>query len=104
MSTMKHSEIDQITASLSTALKTLEEKARTGENIELTDKQISKIVRKIPYGGLTGDQISGGRINNFSSTGISDDANNTILTVTNEGIVTHNAKLLYTLHYLKVSD
>lgn len=93
MSTMKHSEIDQITASLSTALKTLEEKARTGENIELTDKQISKIVRKIPYGGLTGDQISGGRINNFSSTGISDDANNTILTVTNEGIVTHNASI-----------
>jgi len=93
MSTMKHSDIDQITQSLSVALKTLEDKARTGENIDLTEKQISKIIRKIPYNGLTGDQISGGRISNFSSTGISDDANNTILTVTNEGIVTHNASI-----------
>jgi len=88
---MKHSDIDQLTASLSTALKQLDEKAKSGENIQLTNKQMSKIIRQIPYGGLTGDQVSGGKISNFSSTGISDDASNTMLTVTNEGIIAANA-------------
>ena len=60
---MKHSQIDQLTDSLSVALKTLEDRAQSGENTQLTTKQISQVIRKIPYGGLTGDQISGGKIN-----------------------------------------
>jgi len=93
MSTMKHSDIDQLTSSLSVALKTLEEKASNGNSVELTNKQISKIVRQIPYAGISGDQISGGKITNFNSIGISDDASNTILTITNEGIKAHNADI-----------
>ena len=90
---MKHSDIDQLTSSLSVALKQLDERAKSGEKIQLTEKQMAKIIRQIPYGGLTGDQISGGRITNFNSTGISDDASNIILTVTNEGIVSQNANI-----------
>jgi len=93
MSTMKHSDIDQLTSSLSVALKTLEEKASNGSSVELTNKQISKIIRQIPYAGLSGDQVSGGKVTNFSSTGISDDASNTILTVTNDGITVNNADI-----------
>ena len=65
MCNMKHSQIDQLTDSLSVALKTLEDRAQSGENTQLTTKQISQVIRKIPYGGLTGDQISGGKITNF---------------------------------------
>ena len=90
---MKHSQIDQSTDSLSVALKTLEDRAQSGENTQLTTKQISQVIRKIPYGGLTGDQISGGKITNFSSTGISDNASNTMVTVTDEGLVVHNASI-----------
>ena len=86
MSMSTYDNIDQLTSSLSVALKTLEEKAQTAGKVELTNKQMSQIIRQIPYGGLTGDQISGGKIANFSSTGISDSAATTILTVNNDGI------------------
>lgn len=93
MSTMKHSDIDTLANSLSVALKTIEEKAKSGENVELTNKQISKIIRQIPYGGLTGDQITGGKITNFNSSGIADNASNTMLTINDEGIIVQNAKI-----------
>ena len=41
----------------------------------------------IPVDGLSGDKIHGGTISSFSSVGIQDLASNTILTVTDNGIL-----------------
>lgn len=88
---MSQNDIDQLVSNLSVTLKTLENKAKEGSDLKLTSKNISQIIRQIPYGGVSGDQISGGKIQNFSSTGIADSATNTMLFVTNDGIRARNA-------------
>ncbi len=45
-----------------------------------------EIARKLPFRSLTGDHINGGKIHNFSSSGITDTAAKTQLTVDNDGV------------------
>jgi hypothetical protein len=49
-----------------------------------------EIARKLPLRSLTGDHISGGKIHNFASTGITDTAAKTQLTVNNDGVTISN--------------
>jgi len=51
---------------------------------------IKEIARKMPFRSLSGDHISGGKIQNFSSTGITDTAVKTQLTVNNDGVTVKN--------------
>lgn len=48
------------------------------------------IARKLPLRSLSGDHISGGKIQNFSSTGITDTAVKTQLIVDNQGVTVKN--------------
>lgn len=75
--TMSKNNIDQALAALSDALKGIE------LNSSVDYKEIS---RKFPIKSLTGDHIVGGKIEKFSSTGITDTASKTQLTVSNEGV------------------
>ena len=45
-----------------------------------------EIARKLPLRSLTGDHISGGKIQNFNSAGITDTATKTQITISNEGV------------------
>ena len=49
-----------------------------------------EIARKMPARSLSGDHISGGKIHNFASTGITDTAVKTQLTVNNDGVTVTN--------------
>jgi hypothetical protein len=51
---------------------------------------IKEIARKMPFRSLSGDHISGGKIQNFASTGITDTAVKTQLTVNNDGVTVKN--------------
>lgn len=45
-----------------------------------------EIARKLPFKSLTGDHINGGKIQNFASTGIVDNASKTQLTITDDSV------------------
>lgn len=51
---------------------------------------VKEIARKLPHRSLTGDHISGGKIHNFSSTGITDTAVKNQLIVDNNGVTVKN--------------
>jgi hypothetical protein len=51
---------------------------------------VKEIARKMPARSLSGDHISGGKIHNFASTGITDTAVKTQLTVNNDGVTVKN--------------
>lgn len=74
---MSKNNIDQALAALGDALKGIE------LNSSLDYKELS---RKFPVKSLTGDHIVGGTIQNFSSTGITDTASKTQLTLSNDGV------------------
>jgi hypothetical protein len=78
---MSKNNIDQALAALGDALKGIE------LNSSVDYKEIS---RKFPVKSLTGDHIVGGKIQNFSSTGIEDTASKTQLTVSNDGVTVNN--------------
>ena len=62
-----------------------------------------EIARKLPLRSLTGDHINGGKIQNFSSYGITDTAKRTQLTVSDDGV--HVATLTVdTINNLTVSN
>ena len=74
---MSKNNIDQALAVLADALK----------GIELNSSvDYKEIARKLPLRSLTGDHINGGKIQNFSSSGISDTALKTQLTITHDGV------------------
>lgn len=52
-----------------------------------------EIAKRIPLRSLSGDQISGGTIQNFSSYGITDTASKTQLTIDNNGVSITNLKV-----------
>lgn len=90
---MKHSDIDNILSQLGSTLKDLETRTQDMAGSRLSGKQINQILDSIPKGGISGDLISGGKIQNFNSIGINDNATNTMLTITDEGIKAHNADI-----------
>lgn len=81
---MKQNHIDQAIETFGQMLKNIEAtKAETPFDIkEVTDK-IGEIVKAIPYNSISGDQIAGGKIKNFASTGIADSATQPTLVVKN---------------------
>lgn len=74
---MSKNNIDQALAALADALKGIE------LNSSVDYKELS---RKFPLRSLTGDHIVGGKIQNFASTGITDTALKTQLTISNDGV------------------
>lgn len=76
---MNKNNVDQALAALADALK-------SNESGSFLDNP-KEFVRKIPNRSLTGDHINGGKIQNFSSTGITDSATATVLTITDNGLV-----------------
>jgi hypothetical protein len=77
--TMNKTNLDQALAALSDALKS------TDSNSFLENPK--DFVKKIPFRSLTGDHINGGKIINFSSSGISDKSSNEQITISDDGIV-----------------
>jgi hypothetical protein len=51
---------------------------------------VKEIARKMPFRSLSGDHISGGKIQNFSSTGITDTAGKTQLIIDDSGVTVKN--------------
>ncbi len=78
---MNKTNIDQALAALADALK--------GSEPSTFLDNPKEFVKKIPHRSLTGDHINGGKIHNFSSSGIEDTASSNMLTITDEGIVIH---------------
>ena len=77
--TMNKTNLDQALAALSDALKS------TDPNSFLENPK--DFVKKIPFRSLSGDHINGGKVINFSSSGISDKANNEQISISDDGIV-----------------
>ncbi len=75
---MNKTNIDQALAALADALK--------GSEPSTFLDNPKEFVKKIPHRSLSGDHINGGKVQNFSSTGISDTANSTVLSVSDAGI------------------
>jgi hypothetical protein len=69
--------LDQILAALGDELSTQTQKS------ELSSKQI---LEKLPFRSLSGDHINGGKIHNFSSSGITDKATTEQLTISDAGV------------------
>lgn len=78
---MNKTNIDQALAALADALK------GTEPNSFLDNPK--EFVKKIPHRSLSGDHINGGKIHNFSSSGIEDSASSKMLSVTDEGVIIH---------------
>jgi hypothetical protein len=74
--TMSKNNIDQILAALGDAIKGIELKS------EIDYKELS---RKFPVKSLTGDHIVGGKIQNFSSSGIEDRATKNQIVISDDG-------------------
>lgn len=74
---MSKNNIDQILAALGDALKGIEQ-----ANV-IDYKTLS---RNVPFRSLTGDHINGGKIHNFSSSGITDSATTEQIKITDNGI------------------
>ena len=91
---MKQNHIDQAIESFGQMLKNIEStKAATPFDFkEVTDK-IEEIVKAIPYNSISGDQIAGGKIKSFSSTGIDDSASQPTLSVKNGTIEAPSATI-----------
>lgn len=81
---MNKNNIDQALAALADALKGME------PDSFMTDPKA--FVRKIPFRSLNGDHINGGTIQNFSSSGIADQASKTQITVKDDGVYIKNLK------------
>ena len=79
---MNNNSIDQALAALGDALK--------GQQPDISP---ITLVGKIPHRSLTGDHINGGKIINFSSSGIKDSAGSTQLTVENDHVKIKNIRL-----------
>lgn len=78
---MNKTNIDQALAALADALKSNEPTSFL-ENPK-------EFVKRIPQRSLSGDHINGGKIQNFASTGITDSASSTMLSITDNGIKIH---------------
>jgi hypothetical protein len=76
--TMNKTNLDQALAALSDALKS------TDPDSFLENPK--DFVKKIPFRSLTGDHINGGKIINFSSSGIVDTANNAQISISDNGV------------------
>jgi len=74
---MSNNHIDRALAALGDAIKAIE------SNTVIDYKELS---RKFPLKSLSGDHIVGGKIQNFSSSGITDNSNKTQLTINNDGV------------------
>jgi hypothetical protein len=74
--TMNNSNIDQALAALGDALKS--------QNATPLDSDPKAFIKKIPLRGLSGDHIYGGKVLNFSSSGISDTATKEQIKITDE--------------------
>jgi hypothetical protein len=81
--TMNNTNIDQALAALADALKS--------QNTNPLDTDPKSFLKKIPLRGLSGDHINGGKIINFSSTGIVDTATKQQITITDDS--THVSNL-----------
>lgn len=81
---MNKNNIDQALAALADALKGMEP-----DNFMVDPKAF---VRKIPLRSLSGDHINGGTIQNFASSGITDQASKTQITVKDDGVYVKNLK------------
>ena len=81
---MNKTNIDQALAALADALKSQE------PDSFLTNPK--DFIKKIPLRALSGDHINGGTIHSFASTGISDQASKTQLTIKDEGVYIKNLK------------
>lgn len=81
---MNKNNIDQALAALADALKGME------PDSFMTDPK--SFVKKIPLRSLSGDHINGGTVQNFSSSGISDQASKTQITVKDDGVHIRNLK------------
>lgn len=81
---MNKTNIDQALAALADALKSQE------PDSFLTSPK--EFIKKIPFRSLSGDHINGGKIQNFASTGITDIASKTQLTVKDDGVYIKNLK------------
>lgn len=75
---MNKTNLDQALAALADALK--------GSEPTSFLENPKEFVKKIPHRSLTGDHINGGKIQNFSSTGILDTASSTVLSVNDDGV------------------
>jgi hypothetical protein len=68
--------------------------AALGDEINLIAQtaapDVKEIARNLPLRSLSGDHISGGKIQNFASTGITDTAVKTQLTINNDGVTVKN--------------
>ncbi len=84
---MNKANIDQALAALGDALKGMEP-----DSLLTSPKDF---VKKIPLRSLSGDHINGGTIQNFASTGISDQASKVQLTVKDDGVYIKNLKAEY---------
>jgi hypothetical protein len=71
------SKLNQILAALGDELSTQTQKS------EISSKQI---LEKLPFRSLSGDHINGGKIHNFSCSGISDKATTEQLTISDAGV------------------
>jgi hypothetical protein len=76
--TMNNTNIDQALAALADALKS--------QNTTPLDTDPKAFLKKIPLRGLSGDHINGGKVLNFSSSGITDSATKEQVKITDESI------------------
>jgi hypothetical protein len=83
---MKPEQIDQALEGLKLTLKTLSQESSPGIDFKSILKRVNEIVDSIPYGAISGDQVTGGTIKNFNSSGIKDSATKTIVKVTDEQV------------------
>jgi hypothetical protein len=74
--TMNNTNIDQALAALADALKS--------QNTTPLDTDPKAFLKKIPLRGLSGDHINGGKVLNFSSSGITDSATKEQIKITDE--------------------
>lgn len=81
---MNKTNLDQALAALADALKGSE------PDSFMTDPK--SFVKKIPFRSLSGDHINGGTIHNFASSGISDQAVKTQITIKDDGVYIKNLK------------
>jgi hypothetical protein len=82
---MNKTNIDQALAALADALKSME--------LDSFLTSPKEFIKKIPFRSLSGDHINGGKIQNFASTGITDTASKTQITVSDNGVQIANLKI-----------
>ena len=93
---MEQTNIDQILGGLADELKAISAANKVtapGEILAVIEQNLASLFKNVPYGSLSGDHIEGGKIKNFSSSGIRDSATKTVLTIDDTGIKTRNASI-----------